>query len=332
MQLLRHIFTLYHSDQNAGGGGTAVATPPDPGAAGGAGPAGPGTVPGDQGQAGGEGIWNNFPEVPQEHRAIVEPHLRKVMGHATQLEQQLAPFKPFLDSGLDAQTAAGILAFNQKFDQNPLQTWLDLGKHLQQQQGQGGRMVVDPDVDLDYLSALARGEDPDAGQTPAAGTPGAGPPQDQNADGWTQREMQLYQMVQGLQTQLQQTQEGLQQDRVTQQQRVMDRLHANKLGQMREELIKAGYAKEQLSDEVLNAHVLTARGRFDVATKMLVDHRNAILQGSLTPQNQPAPTELPNGAPASPSRQKPSRRDNGDPFKSGTKAAEARLKRLNAPG
>jgi len=271
-----------------------------------------------------------FPNVPQEHRALIEPHIREMSGHVTQLEQQLAPFKPFLEAGMTPEEAQGVLTFNRNFDQNPLQTWLDLGKYLQGLQGQNGRTVVDADVDLDYLAALARGEDPDAGQAPAAPDGPAGPPTDQGTTtGWTEREQQLFGAVQQLQRQVAELSDGVQQDRTTQQQRVMDQLHGRRLEKMRSELAAAGYKAEDLTDEVLNAHVLTARGRFDVATQQLVDYRNRILQ-SVTPSTEPTPPELPNGAPSSPSRREKPRQ--GDAWGQGRKEAEARLKRLNAPG
>lgn len=328
MQLLRHIFTLYHSDQGVGGG----APPPDPGSAGGAGPAQPGTVPpGDQGQQGNEAFWNAFPNVPQEHRALLEPHLRQAMGHVTQLEQQLAPLRPLIESGVDPQNLQGLVAFSQNFDRDPLQVWLDMGQMLQKQAGQNGRTVVDPEVDLEYLAALARGEDPEAGQVPG-GPPGApGPQGDQTTDGWSPRELALYQAVQELQGQVGQLTTGFQQDQTQRQEQVYNQLHQKQLGKMRAALVSAGYEEDQLGDEVLNAHVLTARGDFARATQQLVDHRTSILRGLATTRTQePEPTNLPNGGPPSPGRQKP--RQGGDPFKDGRRNAEARLKRLNAPG
>src|SRR3982751_1011007 len=62
-------------------------------------PAENGTAQPGQGQPqqGGTGLdWGMYPNVPEEHRALLEPTLREqIQPYVTRLEQQYAPFKQF---------------------------------------------------------------------------------------------------------------------------------------------------------------------------------------------------------------------------------------------
>ncbi len=109
-----------------GGAPPAAVTPP----AGDQGAGGEGGTPG--GEGGGGFDWNLFPDVPEEHRPLLEPHLKKTQGHVTQLEQRLAPFKELADAGLDADTVKGIVALNNSFDKDPMGTWVNMGREMQQ--------------------------------------------------------------------------------------------------------------------------------------------------------------------------------------------------------
>jgi len=288
--------------------------------------AAPGTVQQatDQGQAqqGSAGFRQYFPDVPDEHWQLIEPHMGRMQGYVTQLQQQAAPFKQFIDSGYTAEQAANLLQFEQRFGQSPLEVWIELGQLLQQ--GNNGQPpVMDPEVDLEHLAALARGEDPDAAPGAAYGPPGAQQFDPQTVDPG------LMEYVRGLEAKVQELDQGIQQDRTQRQTVVQDRLYDQELSKMRQTLQQAGWPPEMLSDESLGAQVIVHRGNFGQATKALVDQRTGLLKGFTDNRNQePEPTDLPNGAPPTANRDvKP--RDRNDPWKAATRNAQARLARNN---
>lgn len=328
MNLFRHLFTIYHETPDptvvAGGGG--------------AGNPAPGTPPQGQGQApaqGGaappqQGARQYFPDVPDEHWALMEPHVGRFEGFVTNLQQQVAQFRPLIDAGVTPDRVQGLVNFENKFAQAPLDTWLEMGQMLQQGQN-GQRPAIDPDVDLEYLAAISRGEDPD--QTPGVGQPqpGAQPP------GQATPELQAaYEMINGLKQELSQLQGTFQQDQVQRQTAVQDQFYNRRMGQMREALKKGGWPEELLTDESLGSQVIVHRGDFARATQSLLDQRAALLKGITDPRLNPndpttRTTTLPNGAPPSANRDL-QRRDRDDPFKAATRNAEARLKRNNGSG
>lgn len=340
MNLLKSLILpiLYMSFGDGGGGGG-----PDPAGGGGAGtqPA-PGTPPLGQGPPAGaapgagqppanQGVRQFFPDVPDEHWAIMEPHVGRFEGTVTQLQQQVAAFKPLIDAGYDPQKLQGLVNFESNFDQNPLQTWIQMGQMLQE--GQNGQPpAVHPDVDLDYLAAIARGEDPDAAPGVPQGQPGAPPA------GATPELAQAYEQISALTQQVAQLQQGFQQDQVSRQTAVEDQVLTRRMGQMREALTKGGWPEDLLTDENLGAQVIMHRGDYAKATQALLAQRAALLKGITDPRlnpNDPSntnpETQLPNGPPPSRNREVP-RRDEHDPWKKGTRSATARLARMNGSG
>lgn len=327
MKLFRNLFTLYFDGPDPAGGGGA-GTQPAPGTppVGQGPPAGaaPGAVPGTSPQ--GAGVRQFFPDVPDEQWAIMEPHVGRFEGTVTQLQQQVAGFKPLIDAGYDPQRLQGLANFETNFANNPLETWIQMGQMLQQ--GENGQPpAVHPDVDLEYLAAIARGEDPDAAPGVPQGQPGAPPGQQPSPE-----LAAAYEQIQTLTRTVEQMQQGLQQDQVSRQTAIEDQVLTRRLGQMRETLTKSGWPEDLLTDENLGAQVIMYRGDYAKATKALLDQRAALLKGITDPRlnpNNPNPgTQLPNGAPPSRDRQVP-RRDENDPWKKGTRNAEARLSRMN---
>lgn len=296
---------------------------PDPAGGGGAGTAAPVQPAQGQGQpAADNGFWGNFPNVPEDVRPQLEPHLRSVQGHVTQLEQRYAPFKPFIDAGLDAQGAESLIKFSADFERDPVTVWLNMGRMLQN--GNGGQPVLDPDIDMDYLAALARGEDPDAGQTAQQGQ--------QPIDGSTDpREQQLLGIIEQLRGEVEELRNGFQQEQVNRQTQMQDRLFERRLTAMRETLKKSGYPDELLSDENLTARILVAKGNVQQATQGMIDERTALLRGSPAVQRATGgtqqPTNMPKGAPPAPPRQKPQHRDGS--WGVARDRATARLRREN---
>lgn len=268
-----------------------------------------------------------FPNVPDEHWALMEPHVGQFEGFVTQLQQQVAPMKALTDRGYTPERLQGLVNFESKFASKPLDTWLEMGQMLQQPGENGAPAAIDPDVDLEYLAAIARGEDPDATPGVPQGQPGAVP------QGQMTPELQsAYEQIQQLTQTVSQLQQGFQQDQVQRQTAIQDQFYNGRMTQMKDALKKGGWPEELLTDENLGAHVITHRGNFQTATQALLDQRTSLLKGIRDPNLNPnQPTTLPNGAPQSRTREVP-RRDRSDPFKQGTRNAEARLKRLNQPG
>ena len=296
---------------------------PDLPSGGGAGTSGGTAVADGQGRSSsGEpaGFRQYFPNVPDEHWALIEPHIGQVESHTTQLQQQLAPFKQLTDAGYTPETLQGLVNFDRQFNDAPLNTWLQLGTNLQQQG------LLDKDVDLEYLAAIAQGEDPDAGSAPGM-TPGA------ELEGQDPQTQQLLGTIQALQDKVNQLESGLQEENRTRQEQIQDRVLEQRMTQMREALTKSGWPEELLSDEMLTGQVITYRGDFQAATKAMIDQRSALLKGFAGQRNvTPPPTELPNGAPPTKSRDEGSYRDRNDPWKGATRTAAARLQRANQPG
>jgi hypothetical protein len=301
---------------------------PDPGSAGGAGNPAPGTAPPGQGQPQdgadptNQGFWAMFPDVPEEQRPLLEPHIRSAVGRVTQLEQQLAPFKPFLDAGYSPQAAEGLIRFSADFERNPADMWLRMGAMLQQRPGPNGRPVVDPELDLDHLAALVRGEDPDAQQQGQVPGQQQGPVEGQLPP-------EVLQYIQGLQQEVEDLKQGFTQDRVQRQELVQDRLLDQQLTQMKSSLKEAGWPEDLLTDEELYSRLIVAGGNVESALSGMVNVRSGLLKG-FTEQNQGQPGDLnmPNGAPPVPAPQRPSGRGNDSWGKARTGATQ-RLARAN---
>lgn len=142
-----------------GAGGPATGVPPAPG------DQGDGGTGGTPGGGGGGFNWDMFPDVPEEHKALLEPHLKNTQGHVTKLEQQFAPFKGLAESGLDAETVQGIVALNQSFDKDPMGTWVSMGQEMQQ------RGLLPKTLDMQAVSDILAGKD---AEEPAGGGAGNG--------------------------------------------------------------------------------------------------------------------------------------------------------------
>lgn len=74
--------------------------------------------------------WELFPDVPEDQRGLLEPHLKKTQAHVTRLEQQIAPFKDVLGSEDGIQGLQGLIAFDQAFSEDPKGVWTDLTRNM----------------------------------------------------------------------------------------------------------------------------------------------------------------------------------------------------------
>lgn len=255
------------------------------------------------------GFWNLFPGVPDEHRTLLEPHLKNVQGHVTKLEQQFAPFKAFADSGVTPEAAAGLLRFSTDFDADPKGMWLKIGTMLQENGS------IPNDLDLDYLGALANGEDPEA-EVPVDPVVG-------------QEENPLMELVQSLQAQVEELQGARQQEQTSRQERVQDQLLDKRMTSMREQLTKAGYPEEVLTEEALTASLIANRGNIEAATKQLIDTRSGILKGFTQTRTEENDDLDPLGGPPTTPRSQMKSRDKGDPWAKARSGATTQLRREN---
>lgn len=292
---------------------------PEPGGAGGAGIAADGAQPVEgQGAPAADGFWGNFPDVPNEHRALLEPHLKGVQGHVTKLEQQFAPFKSFSEAGMTPESAQGLIQFSRDFDQDPLGMWFRIANMLQQPNDQG-MSVLDPDIDLEHLAALARGEDPDAGAQQQQ------PPVGQELEGADPRD----ETIARLEARLDQFEQTNQQKELQSQQSREDQLLDRQMTGMRTALKEAGYDEELLTNEQLVSSIIAHKGNIEAATKGLLDLRGGILKGFTEARQGPGELETPDGLPSTPKNEL-GPRDRNDPWKKARVGAQATLRRENA--
>lgn len=306
------LFEVPNDGGSGGGAPAAVSDPPAPAVQ-------PGVTPGQGAeQAGDDGFWGNFPNIPQEQRALLEPHLKAVQGHVTKLEQQLAPFKPFVEAGLSAEAAQGLLQFSNDFDGAPLDTWLRIGTMLQQQQLQDGTFVLDPEVDLEYLAAIARGENPEEGPVP----------QQQVVPGTEEiagAEQAPVGQDPALLARIEQLEQALQRDQAQRAETVQDRLLQSRLTSMKDALTQSGWPEEAVTDELLTAQLIMNQGNVEAATKALIDQRSSLLKGFVAANTEPDDLEV-----ELPGTQQPDRvRRPDDPFEKARGGAKGFLRRQN---
>lgn len=288
---LFHVHLLWETPE-AGGGGAV------PGAA----PAAAQPTPG-QGQPAGD-FWAVFPNVPEEQRPLVEPHLRQSQAEITRLQQAQAELKPLLDSGYQPQQLQGLINFDQRFQSDPAGVFVDIAKMLQQNNVDVG------DLDLEAVVAIASGQgEVDPGADPAGDDPQA-------------------QRIAQLEAQINELKQGFQSHQTRQTELVQDNLLKTQHNRMRAELQKVGYAPEALTPARLNSFLIQHNGNVQGAIQDLTEMRTSVLKGFTDARPQPDPLETRNGGPQAP-RPAVSNRDNGDPFAKARPGAYNRLARAN---
>lgn len=296
---MRFLFPMFYFETpEAGGGGVGVAAP---------GGAQPAAQPA-QGQGGGQGdFWSVFPNVPEDQRPVLEPHLRQSQAEITRLQQQQAALKPVLDSGYQPQQLQGLVAFDQRFQSDPAGVFVDIARMLQQNNVDVG------DLDLEAVIAFATGQEPAGEPAAAPGMEGVPP------------ELQAY--IAGLEEKVNKIEGTFQTQQTRQQELVQDNLLRTQHAKMRETLQAAGYDPESLTNERLNSFLITHRGNVQAAIQDLTEMRNSTLKGFTQQRQTPDPLETRNGGPQAPKAA--SVRDRDDPFARARPAAHNRLARAN---
>lgn len=261
--------------------------------------------PTGQGEStGADGFWGNFPDVPEEQRPLLEPHLKNVQGHVTKLEQQYSPFKQIADAGYTPEDLQGLISFSQNFDNNPLAMWLQLGQSLQQQG------VLHQDLDFDTIQAIADGSYVDPDGTVEGGELPVGEGVDP--------------AVAELQQRLQQLEAEREQEKITAQQAAENQALEQALDKITTTLTSAGFDESLVSEEMLVGALISHRGDADKVIQQLTGLREGVLKGHVAQQTkEKADVNMPNGVPKAPSKlnEKP-----GDQFRGASQAAEQYLR------
>lgn len=305
--MLRYLPAIFYSAPGAPTGGAPPAPVGEPAAPPPQGQPQPG-APG-QGQPQGNGFRQTFfANVPDDQWAVIEPHMANVNRHVDQLQQTYAPLK-----GMSPQAVQNLAQFSQQFETDPVGQWIRLAQALQQ------RGIVDPDLDLEYLSAIAMGQDP----------PEDEPQQQQNGNGLDPNNP-LTQTVLDLQKQIEQLSGQFTQQNQTQRERAEDVALQRQLGFMKQKLQEGGFPDNVLTNEFLLSSFIAHRGDANRAIESATGLRTNMLSGFVQDPTKKQQTkqdlDMPNGAPPPPrNRPKPSSNKRGM-FKDVEAAAEQALR------
>jgi hypothetical protein len=263
-----------------------------------------------QGQGQGDGFRSTFfPNVPDEHWQLIEPHIGGVNRHVTQLQQRYAPFNSYTPEAVQ-----GLARFAEAFEQNPTAQWIVMARALQQN-GQ-----LDPDLDLDHLESLINGQQQAEATSPVGEIEGVPP--------------QIAEMLQQQQQVIQQLQERLDKGDMTQRQSIEDQALKRTMGWMKTQLKKAGVNEELLTDQRLMGMFISHGGNPQAAIQDAIDYRTALLGGVVPDpkqQSQKQELKLDNGVPPVKTAgvRKPSGGNRRGMFAKVSTAAEQSLARAN---
>jgi hypothetical protein len=263
-----------------------------------------------QGQGQGDGFRSTFfPNVPDEHWQLIEPHIGGVNRHVTQLQQRYAPFNSYTPEAVQ-----GLARFAEAFEQNPTAQWIVMARALQQN-GQ-----LDPDLDLDHLESLINGQQQAEATSPVGEIEGVPP--------------QIAEMLQQQQQVIQQLQERLDKGDMTQRQSIEDQALKRTMGWMKTQLKKAGVNEELLTDQRLMGMFISHGGNPQAAIQDAIQYRTALLGGVVPDpkqQSQKQELKLDNGVPPVKTAgvRKPSGGNRRGMFAKVSTAAEQSLARAN---
>jgi hypothetical protein len=263
-----------------------------------------------QGQGQGDGFRSTFfPNVPDEHWQLIEPHIGGVNRHVTQLQQRYAPFNSYTPEAVQ-----GLARFAEAFEQNPTAQWIVMARALQQN-GQ-----LDPDLDLDHLESLINGQQQAEATSPVGEIEGVPP--------------QIAEMLQQQQQVIQQLQERLDKGDLTQRQSIEDQALKRTMGWMKSQLKNAGVDETLLTDQRLMGMFISHGGNPQAAIQDAIQYRTALLGGVVPDpkqQSQKQELKLDNGVPPVKTAgvRKPSGGNRRGMFAKVSTAAEQSLARAN---
>lgn len=305
MRRLRNLFQpifLHETPSGVPSGGAPPAQPTTPSQ--------PQPVQG-QGQGQGDGFRSTFfPNVPDEHWQLIEPHIGGVNRHVTQLQQRYAPFNSYTPEAVQ-----GLARFAEAFEQNPTAQWIVMARALQQN-GQ-----LDPDLDLDHLESLITGQQQQEDPSSSVGGLEGVPPQ-------------IAQMLEQQQQVIQQLQERLDKGDMTQRQSIEDQALKRTMGWMKTQLKNAGVDETLLTDQRLMGMFISHGGNPQAAIQDAIQYRTALLGGVVPDpkqQSQKQELKLDNGVPPvrNEGARKPSGGNRRGMFAGVSAAAQQSLARAN---
>jgi hypothetical protein len=213
---------------------------------------------------------------------------------------------------MDPKEVQGLVQFDSRFRSDPLNTWMDMAKMMQD------AGAIHADLDLDTLLAVASGQEVPEDDT------GEGEPGIEGLD------PAVAAHIQRLEARLGEFEQRDQQRTVQQQTQVQDRLLETQKGKMKEALVKAGYPEGLLTDELLVSSIIAHRGVPSAAVQTLMQQRNEILKGFTQANTEPpAKLNVKHGGPQTPPEPKISGREKDDPFARARQGATSRLRRAN---
>jgi len=206
-----------------------------------------------------------------------------VLGHVTKVEQQYAPYKSFVENNVNPQELEGLQNFAKAYQANPLQTWLNMARQLQEAK------VIHEFLDLEEVQALAQGQEIDDG----AVDPGAAGVETQGSNNPELNELRetVGQLVNYIQQQEQ-----------SRQQRQADGLLEQSLNQMKQTLTDAGFPEGVFNDQILTASIVTHKGDVAAAVQSLTGVRDGLLKGHVENNTSDSDLDMPHGVPPAPKK------------------------------
>lgn len=252
----------------------------------------PGTADAGQGQQ--DGFWGLFPNVPEEMRGELEPHLKGIQSYITKREMEFAPFKPLIEGGYQPQDIQAVMQFGEQLQQDPVGTVIGLLERLQE------TGAVHAEMDLDAVRAAAEGRfEEETGGLPGDITEPAVSGQEGGIPDWAM----------ALQQQNQQILQRFQQQDAQTQQRTQDALLKNRVGQFSQELEKAGinvsetFEDPKAAEKWLVANLMTHGMDVGAAVQGVIGFKEAAMKGLVDETDESHGTndlELPRGVPSKP--------------------------------
>lgn len=229
------------------------------------------TGQGESGQGGGTGQgqgsnfnWGLFPSVPEDQRGLLQPHLTNVLGHVTQMEQRMAPYKGLMEF-VQPDQAQNLVQFLQNYSQDPLATWQGLAQSLLED-----GTITSPNFSMDALQALLA-----EAQGPAPGTEDMPP--------WAQ---EMAQKMEGVNNWIQQQAQAEEQRQQAEQQRQQEALLTEAKQTIRQQLTDAGIPQSErfITDEQIVSSLIAHQGDIQQVVTGFSNLRSGFL-GDFTNQN-----------------------------------------------
>jgi hypothetical protein len=202
-----------------------------------------------------------FPNVPENQRELLQPHLTNVLGHVTRMEQQYSPYKGLMDQVTPDQVQ-NLLTFLNNYSTDPVATWLGLAQSLQDE-----GLIQNPQFSVDQIQGLLAAQGPEAQMDM-----GDVPP-------WAQQMMTDQQSVMQYINQQQQAEsERAAADESRQQEALLTEAKTT----IRDNLRASGVPDELVNDEQIVAALIVHKGDITMAAQSFTGLRDGFLKDFTT--------------------------------------------------